>query len=81
MTTKRHRIKRVRELTAAQARRTFDRAARRHLGMSGAEFLRQWEAGAYDGANLDVPGLMDVVALLPLVSPAWPYDRLKKGGA
>ncbi len=35
------------ELTEAQARDLFDRRCREELGISGDEFLRRWDLGAY----------------------------------
>lgn len=43
----------------------LDEAARRYLGMSGAEFARAWEGGEFDG-DPDRPEVMRVAALLPL---------------
>jgi len=37
----------VRFATADEGRALFDRQSRRLLGISGAEFLRRWDAGAY----------------------------------
>jgi len=46
----------------------FDRVVRREMGMSGEEFLRRWDAGEWDGVDLDdVPGLPNVWILLPMV--------------
>ncbi len=53
-------------VSPAEGRAMFDRQARRYLGISGDEFVRRWEAGKYAGAA-DVPGVMDLVLLLPLV--------------
>ena len=55
-----------RRVSRAEGRAIFDRQARRYLGISGAEFLRRWEAGEY-AADPDQPGVMDLVMLLPLV--------------
>ena len=57
---------RLTRLTRAEARAIFDRAARRALRMSGAEFLRKWDAGEFRDPDSD-PGVMEVVMLLPLV--------------
>jgi hypothetical protein len=56
---------RIGRLTRARARAIFDRTARRALRMSGAEFLRRWEAGEFKDpdSNLNV---MEVAMLLPL---------------
>jgi hypothetical protein len=46
----------------------FDSAARRHLHMSGEEFLRAWDAGVFDDPDPDSHrGVMDVAILIPLV--------------
>jgi hypothetical protein len=56
----------TRELTRQEGEAIFDEAARRHLKMSGAEFLRKWDAKEF-GDDPDQPGIMDVAFLLPLV--------------
>lgn len=56
----------VREATLEEGMVMLDRRARRRLGVSGAEFLRRWEAGEY-AANPDQPGVIDVTMLLPFV--------------
>ena len=43
------------ELTAGEGRAVFDRACREHLGISGPEFLRRYDAGYYN----DGPGYYD----------------------
>lgn len=53
-------------MTPEEAREAFDRAAQRHLNMSGDEFLRRWDAGAF-GHDADLPGVINMVMLLPLV--------------
>ena len=53
----------VREVTPEEGRELFDQAVRFHLGTSGAEFLKAWDAGQY--RDPDQPGVMDVVMLLP----------------
>jgi hypothetical protein len=53
-------------LTPEEAWDVFDRAARDDLSMSGEEFLRRWDAGAFR-ADPDQPGVMDVAMLIPLV--------------
>jgi hypothetical protein len=55
----------VEVLTPEQAEDAIDRAARRYLRMSGAEFRRAWEAGEFD-TDPDRPDVMRVAALLPL---------------
>jgi hypothetical protein len=39
----------VEELSPEDGRRLFDDAARRFVGMSGPEFLRAWDQGAFSG--------------------------------
>jgi len=63
MTTKTS-IVRSRRLTSREARQLFDREARRHLKMSGTEFLRRWEAGKFDG-QADTSAVRRVAMLLP----------------
>lgn len=53
-------------MTPEEAREAFDRAARRYLNMSGEEFLRRWDAGAF-GDDADQPGVINLVMLLPLI--------------
>lgn len=53
-------------MTPEEAREAFDRAARHDLNMSGEEFLRKWDAGAF-GDDADQPGVIDLLLLLPLV--------------
>lgn len=56
------------ELNADESARSFDGIAQREMGLSGIEFLRRWDAGEYEGIDLDsVPGLVDVWMALPLV--------------
>lgn len=38
----------IREITKEEGRELFDRNVRRHLGISGEEFIRRWDAGEYD---------------------------------
>jgi hypothetical protein len=55
-------------MTEDDAVEAFDRTARREMDMSGADFLRRWDAGEWADADLDdVPGLVDVWMMLPLV--------------
>lgn len=56
----------VHEATPEEGRSLLDRCARRYLGISGEEFLRRYTAGEYN-ADLDAPGVQNVVALLPFV--------------
>ena len=54
----------VYEMTRDEAHAFFDREARRQLGMSGDEFLRAYEAGAFDH-EIERPDVMRVIRLLP----------------
>ena len=57
---------RVIELDEEQGAELFDRTAQACMGMSGADFLRAWDAGKFDGVNWDdVPGLAEVAIALP----------------
>ncbi len=51
------------ELSRDEGRALFDRQARYHLGISGDEFIRAWNAGEFD--DPDRPEVMEVVMLLP----------------
>jgi hypothetical protein len=58
----------ISEMSQHEADEAFDGICRRELGISGAEFLRRWDAGDYADVNVDdVDGLPDVVAALVLV--------------
>ena len=54
------------EFTDEEADALFDKAARLYLQMSGDEFRERWHRGDYDG-DPDIPGVMTVATLLPLV--------------
>lgn len=54
----------IHRLSTSAARRLFDREARRHLRMSGKEFLRRWETGKFDG-QADTSAVRRVAMLLP----------------
>lgn len=54
----------ARELTREEGRELFDRQAERYLGMSGDEFLRAWDAGAFE--DPDSSEVMRIAMLLPL---------------
>lgn len=56
----------VRELTSAESWALFDDAARHYLGISGEEFLRRWDAGAYAGPAEDTR-VTTVAMLMPFV--------------
>jgi hypothetical protein len=55
------------ELDPEEAQAIFDALARELLGISGAEFLRRWDAGAYD-AIADDPDHPEVMRLALLES-------------
>ena len=51
-----------------EATEVFDGIARRELGISGAEFLRRWDAGEYESTDRDdLDGLSEVEAAMSLV--------------
>ncbi len=55
-------------MSEREAGEVFDGIVRRELGISGAEFLRRWDAGDYAGTDVDdFAGLSEVVAAVPLV--------------
>jgi hypothetical protein len=51
-------------MSAEEARELLDRQARRHLGMSGEEFVAAWFAGHF-ADDPDRPEVMRVAMLLP----------------
>lgn len=56
----------VGQLTPKEGREIFDRQARRHLNMSGADFLEAWDAEQFDDPDSS-PDVMHVAMLIPLV--------------
>ena len=66
-TTTRRKIPTV--LPPEEARALFDRQARRLVGMSGEEFLRRWDAGEYEGRNLDEDQETRKIASLAMLIP------------
>ena len=54
----------VEECTSEEGRALFDAAARRHLGISGDEFLAKWDAGEYDD-DPDRPEVLRVAMMMP----------------
>jgi len=58
-------------LTEEEGLALLDGEARRFLGMTGAQFIEAWYAGAFD-ANPDTPEVMGVAMLLPF---AGQYER------
>jgi len=56
------------ELDARAANEMFDDIARKRMGMSGEEFLRRYDAGDFnDVTEEDIPGIVDMEIVLPLV--------------
>ena len=56
------------ELNQDEAEEAFDTVARREMGISGAEFLRRWDAGHYAGLQMDdVEGLAATWVAIGLV--------------
>ncbi len=53
----------VREATPEEGRELFNQAAHRNLGISGDEFLRRWDSGAY--LDSDDPKVSAVAVLIP----------------
>ena len=58
----------VEECSPEEGRALFDAAARRHLGVSGEEFLAKWDAGDYDD-DPDNPDVVRVAMLMPFGRP------------
>ncbi|MEK7409688.1 MAG: hypothetical protein AAB225_31895 [Acidobacteriota bacterium] len=57
----------VEVLTRKEARRLFDRRARKLMKMSGEEFLRRWKVGEFgDPDNPYRPELCQLVMMIPL---------------
>jgi hypothetical protein len=54
----------VRELSRAEGWELLDREARRYLHMDAAQFIKAWEAGAFD-EDPDQPDVMYIAMLLP----------------
>lgn len=54
------------EYSVEEGREIFDAAAQRHLGISGDEFLRKWDAGEF-ADDPDRPEVIEVAMLIPLV--------------
>lgn len=56
------------ELSQREAEEVFDAIARREMNISGAEFLRRWDAGYYSGQRMDdVEGLVETWMAIGLV--------------
>lgn len=60
----------VRRMTWEEGRELLDRTARRHLGISGEEFIERWDKGEYgdpDDRTKNPPGVMELAMILPFV--------------
>jgi len=56
----------VTELSEEEGSRIFDATCRREMGISSEEFLRRWDAGEWEGQDLDdTPGLVDAWMVMP----------------
>lgn len=56
------------ELSPQDAEQAFDAIAQREMGISGAEFLRRWDAGDYEGQSMDeIEGLVETWMAVGLV--------------
>jgi hypothetical protein len=55
----------IRELTPTEWFDIFDRASKRLLGISGADFIAKWEKGEFGPDPDDRPGVMEVAGLMP----------------
>ena len=53
-------------VTEEQGFALLDKQAQARLGISGAEFLRRWDAGDYDAPDCDRPEVVKVAMLMPL---------------
>jgi hypothetical protein len=62
-------IRDLRRISQEEARTLLDKAARRHLGLDAETFLREWDAGRFDGYH-DPSALLHVTTLLPYVRPS-----------
>lgn len=54
----------IKELTKVEARRMFDRQAKRSLNMTGSQFIEKWDAGKFNG-KADTPAIIRIAMLLP----------------
>lgn len=52
-------------VTREDARKLFNRQARKYLQMSGDEFIEKWKAGEFNGQS-DTANVLQVAMLLPL---------------
>ena len=57
---------RIQFATAEQGRALFDFQARKHLGISGEEFLERWDRGEFRD-EADMPGHRHIVYLAMLI--------------
>lgn len=56
----------LKQFTNEEAAAVFDAHARRHLAVSGPDFIRKWRSGDYDERG-DDSDVLAVAMLLPLV--------------
>ena len=69
-------------ITPAQARRIFDRQARRDFKMSGDEFIRRWDAGEFgDPDDPYRPDLWDLVWQVPYARKKVPASGARQNRA
>ena len=54
------------EVSPDEGRRLLDSQAREYFGISGAEFIRRWEAGDFDDEDA-CPEAVRLAMLIPLV--------------
>jgi hypothetical protein len=67
MSTQVHTADGVVTMSADEYDDMFDRIARKNMGIPGAEFLRRWDAGEFEGTDWDsIDGLRAVAMALPL---------------
>ncbi len=55
----------VRELASSEAFEAFDSLALHYLRISGLDFMKMWNSGAFDGDPDMRPGVMEVASLIP----------------
>ena len=68
MSTQVHTADGVVTMSASEYDDMFDRIARKNMGISGADFLRLWDDGKFEGVDWDsVDGLRAVAMAIPLV--------------
>jgi hypothetical protein len=55
----------IHEMSSAECRAAFERAANVLLGMSGEEFLKKWNNREFGANPDDIPCVMEVASLIP----------------